>query len=252
MKDKSFDGIAAKFDKNIYGTTKGKLRHEMLQFHLLPYLKPSSKRGMALDAGGGTGEFSRVLVELGYDVVLNDISEDTLKLAKQKLPISAPVVFHHGEITDIPSDNLFDLITCHAVLEWLANPEESIKRLIELAAPNATISLSFFNADANIFGNLVYGNFTLVENNMQQKNRVQLATHKPLKPRAVLDILQSHPVDVVHTAGIRCFHDYLREKSQQTNDFAQLLAAEKRFSGDEPYKWLGKYFQIIMKKQDLY
>lgn len=250
MKDRSFDGIAEKFDKNIYGTSKGKLRHQMLCHHLQPYLGSSDGK-QALDAGGGTGEFTRTLIEQGFSVVLNDISADTLDVAKQKLPEQSPVSFHHGEINGIRQEEGFDVVICHAVLEWLSEPLAAISHLVSLCRPNGVLSLSFFNADANVFGNLVYGNFELVANDMQRKNRLQLANHKPLKPKIILDHLATLPVTIEQTAGIRCFHDYLRDKSQQNSCYDELLAAEKRFSSEEPFKWLGKYFHIIIKKQNL-
>ena len=30
LKDQSFNGLAEKFNRNIYGTTKGRLRHQLL------------------------------------------------------------------------------------------------------------------------------------------------------------------------------------------------------------------------------
>ncbi|XOV77902.1 MAG: methyltransferase domain-containing protein [Aestuariibacter sp.] len=255
MKDRSFDGIAAKFDKNIYGTSKGKLRHEMLCHHLAPFIKDGQGK-RALDAGGGTGEFALTLAEHGFDVLLNDISQDTLDIARSKLrdkrpELSPKINFHCGEIAAVSDAQLFDFIACHAVLEWLVEPEDAIRKLVQLVKPGGIISLSFFNADANVFGNLLYGNFELVANDMQQKNRLQLANHRPLSPHKILDVLNTLPVQVVESAGVRCFHDYLRDKSQQESEYPALLAAEKRFSTREPYKWLGKYFQVIIKKQDL-
>jgi len=54
--DRNFDGISGKFANNIYGTTKGRLRHELLIHHLeannvLVDLK--SKR--VIDVGCGLG-----------------------------------------------------------------------------------------------------------------------------------------------------------------------------------------------------
>lgn len=252
LKDVSFDNIASKFDKSIYGTTKGQLRHEMLIYNLDFVWKYLPQQPRMLDAGGGTGEFTRELLRYSDHVTLNDISADTLDVARDKL--NEPSLgdknlrFHHGPIQSLDIAEKFDFISCHAVFEWLQEPKQVLKHLFNLLNNGGYLSLSFFNQDANLFGNLLYGNFDLINNNMKQKNRLKLATHKPLKPDEVLRWLAKLDCEVCHKAGIRCFHDYLRDKSQQSNDYQQLLAMEKKYCATEPYMWLGKYFHIIVRK----
>ena len=248
--DVSFDNIATKFDKNIYGSTKGKLRHEILNHNLADIWPLLPRDASVLDAGGGTGEFTRELLSHGYCVTLNDVSNDTLEVAKQKLTGMRQVRFHHGAIQTLDEPNGFDLITCHAVFEWLNEPQLVLKHLVNLLRPGGYLSLSFFNHDANVFGNLLYGNFQLVSNNMQQKNRLKLASHKPLKPALVLSWLEGLNLTLVKKAGIRCFHDYLRDKTQQTACYDSLLAMEKQYCAKEPYLWLGKYFHVVVKKPE--
>ena len=82
--DQSFNSIANKFEKNIYGSSKGQLRHELLLYYLqntLPLTKPGLN---ILDAGGGTGMMTEPLLRMGHSVTLNDLSEDVLELAQRK------------------------------------------------------------------------------------------------------------------------------------------------------------------------
>ncbi|WP_338292365.1 methyltransferase domain-containing protein [Planctobacterium marinum] len=246
--DISFDNIANKFDKNIYGTTKGRLRHEMLM-HNLAFLWPVlNENACVLDAGGGTGEFTKELLAKGYQVLLNDISMDTLEIAEQKLADYDGLSLHHGAIQDIPAHSQFDLVTCHAVFEWLDNPQAVLSHLFELLKPGAYLSLSFFNQDANLFGNVLYGNFQLINNGMKQKNRLRLANHTPLKPKTVLNWLEELPCEVLKKSGIRCFHDYLKDKQQQSDNYQDIKQLELQYSDQEPYLWLGKYFHIVIRK----
>lgn len=273
-KDISFDAIASKFDKSIYGSTKGKLRHELLLFNLKDIWSLLPDNPKMLDAGGGTGEFTRELLFGSGDVTLNDISIDTLDIARKKLKVvssgeaneqssgqqrigknniaaeSGPDIhFHHGAIQSIGPDKKFDFIACHAVFEWLQEPQEVLLHLMKLLSSGGILSLSFFNEDANVFGNMLYGNFDLISNNMQQKNRLKLASHKPLKPTEVLSWLDNIDCELLQKAGIRCFHDYLKDKSQQTSHYEKLLAMEKQFCQREPYLWLGKYFHMVIRKK---
>lgn len=249
-KNRNFDSIAQKFDKNIYGTTKGQLRHTILTHNLKPFLV-KARNGNALDAGGGTGEFTLELLKYGMEVVLNDISSETLSLAAQKIAEDSPVTLQHGDIQSIQSVHGFDVICCHAVLEWAKSPLACIEHLISLLKPDGILSLSFFNADANLFGNALYGNFELIKQNMVKKNRLQLANHKPLKPKEVLAFLQAQKVSIELLSGVRCFHDYLRDKSQQTTDYKALESLELKYCSQEPYMWLGKYFHIVVKKPQI-
>lgn len=216
-----------------------------------------------LDAGGGTGEFTKELLFRSGDVTLNDISMDTLNIAREKLQAvssqkadenndateaGAGLHFHHGAIQNIHLDKNFDFIACHAVFEWLQEPQVVLLYLMKLLNPGGILSLSFFNEDANVFGNMLYGNFDLINNNMKQKNRLKLASHKPLKPSVVLSWLNDIDCEIVQKAGIRCFHDYLQDKTQQTSQYVKLLEMEKQYCQVEPYLWMGKYFHLVIRK----
>ncbi len=49
-------------------------------------LRGFGRRGLILDAGCGTGELSRLLLETGYDVIGVDVSESMLAVAREKNP----------------------------------------------------------------------------------------------------------------------------------------------------------------------
>lgn len=245
--DRNFNDLATKFEKNIYGTSKGRLRHEILLHNLQPFI--SDGRGKAaLDAGGGTGELSKALLACDFNVMLNDVSDEVLEIAKHKLRDNTALEIHHGSIMAISTDIKFDFIACHAVLEWLESPFNAIEKLLSQLNEKGILSLSFFNHDANLFGNLLYGNFELVKNNMRQKNRVRLAAHSPLKPKEVIDFLNTMPCEIKLVSGIRCFHDYLKDKSQQETEYQALKEMELKYCKQEPFLWLGKYFHIVVEK----
>lgn len=253
--DQNFDAIANKFQNNIYGTTKGRLRHELLLHHIQQTV-PLTPDMRVLDAGGGTGMMSRELLALGCQVTLNDISADSLALAKQLVAqnpnqSSQALQFIHAPIQQIqPSENSqpYDLIICHAVLEWLQSPLQCIDHLIKLLRPNGYLSLSFFNRDALLFGNVLYGNFAYVNADLKVRNKVRLNPQNPQRPQYILDHLASLPVQIIKQVGVRCFHDYLKTPEQQQQDYESLKQLELQYGQQHPYKWLGKYFQVIITK----
>lgn len=246
--DQSFDKFADKFEKNIYGSTKGQLRHELLVHHLHQHIPLSGKSLDVLDAGGGTGVMTEMMLDLGHRVTLSDISEKALSLAENKLGVNSKLDIQHKDILSLNAEKKYDLVVCHAVLEWLQNPFDVIDKLVELVKPGGHLSLSFFNHDAQLFGNMLYGNFDYVEQGMTTKNIVRLSPNNPQKPKVILSKLETLPVQVIKKAGIRCFHDYLKQPEKQISEYEQLKKLEIQYGSAEPYLWLGKYFLIIAKK----
>jgi S-adenosylmethionine-dependent methyltransferase len=246
--DQSFDKFADKFEKNIYGSTKGQLRHELLVHYLHRYIPLKGTSLDVLDAGGGTGVMTEMMLNLGHRVTLSDISSDVLSLAKQKLGDNANLDIQQMDILSLSAEKQYDLVVCHAVLEWLQDPLEVMGKLVDLVKPGGYLSLSFFNHDAQLFGNMLYGNFDYVEQGMTTKNIVRLSPNNPQKPKVILSQLDTLGVQVIKQAGIRCFHDYLKQPEKQISEYEQLKKLEIQYGSTEPYLWLGKYFLIIAQK----
>ena len=80
QQDRNFDGIAGKFQKNIYQTTKGRLRQAVLlrDFAECADLATPSR---ILDVGAGQGQLALALAEQGHQVTLTDLSQDMLDMA---------------------------------------------------------------------------------------------------------------------------------------------------------------------------
>ena len=197
-----------------------------------------------LDIGGGTGEIAELALIQGHKVRVNDISADAIALAQDKLASYSDVDFVVSDLQDIEC-NKVDMVFCHAVLEWTKDPAAVIAKIVSCLKPGGLLSLSFFNRDAAIFGNALYGNFDFIERGLDTKNAVRLNPHNPQYPRDVLAMLADNNATILSTAGIRCFHDYLRERQHQIDKYDALLALEQQYCDQEPYKWLGRYFHVI-------
>lgn len=245
--DRNFDDLVRKFDKNIYGTSKGKLRHELLLHQLCEHVLPDAPIDI-LDAGGGTGEMTRALLQLGHRVTLNDISSESLLAAQEKCQAFSDVQYLCSSIQDIPKQISYDLVTCHAVLEWAADQTQLLDDLVSLTRPGGYISLSFYNYHAQLFSNMVYGNFHFVLGGMKKRNQVRLTPHSPITPEKVIAMLESLPIEIVSQSGIRCFHDYVKQKEVIEEKYDELFALELEYGTKEPYMWLGKYFHVIVRK----
>lgn len=245
MKDQSFDGLAKKFHRNIYGTTKGQLRHQLLCDALDEELNNLPCQRI-IELGGGTGLMSRHLVEAGHQLTLTDVSAEILSIAEQQLPDSIEI--RHADLFTIDDLKQFDVIVCHAVLEWLAEPQLALQHIASQMREGSHLSLTFFNRDAALFGNALYGNFDYIARGMKVKNQVRLNPQQPLSPQTVVEWLPPLGLEILKQRGIRCFHDYMRDKHMLESHYNELLELERQYNQQAPFMWMGKYFHLWLKK----
>jgi len=253
LTDRNFDNIAHKFVKNIYGTTKGEIREAVIWDVLLHCLSLLPKRPLRiLDAGGGFGFFSQKLAALGHKVILCDISGELLKEAEKQLAdkkYASNVQILHCSIQRLPEfiNGKFDLILNHAVLEWLAEPKQTLQGLLNFLAAEGILSLMYYNKEAQRFFNLVSGNFEFVAKDMVHKKVVRLTPTHPLLEKDLRVWLDEFNMQIIQKTGVRVIHDYLKERSHCEDKFDLLLAMEKMYCHQEPYASLGRYTHLTVK-----
>ena len=140
--DRNFDDLAHRFQRKVYGGLKSLIRLEVLKKDLGEFcpraLMLARNRPLKiLDAGGGHGPFSIFLAELGHRVTLCDISEKMLFGAGQafsRAGLAEQIEILHCPIQELKSrdDRVYDLVLCHAVLEWVRDPRDLIRHLMEI------------------------------------------------------------------------------------------------------------------------
>ncbi len=248
--DRNFDSIAAKFQQNIYNTTKGRLRQLVLQRDLMELPALTQPGNRVLDVGGGQGQLALWLAAQGQQVTLTDLSGEMLALAQQ----AANEQQLQLQIRQLSLQQLADLgvsapvVLCHAVLEWLAEPAAAVQQLYQLVEPGGVLSLMFYNVDAKRFSNIVYGNFNYVLRDLAYKKKVSLSPQNPLDPKDVSQWCQQAGFIQLSKTGVRCFHDYLRDRTEQETEFDKLLEVELRYNRTEPYASLGRYQHLLLQK----
>ncbi len=255
--DRSFDGIAGKFQRNIYQSSKGQIRQQVLLRDLtrLPLLQAACQ---VLDVGAGQGQISLALAKMGHQLHLTDISADMLAMAAEAAVTEgitvtgsdAQLQFSQYSLAELSRMSLqqYPLVLCHAMLEWVAQPELSLAQLYQLVAPGGVLSLMYYNKDAKRLSNILYGNFDYVAADLKVKKKVSLSPQNPLQPSAVAQWYQAAGFELISKTGVRCFHDYLRDRSQQQTHFQQLLALELQYNQQEPYASIGRYTHLLLHK----
>jgi len=251
VQDKNFDKLAQKFAKNIYGTPKGEIRAAVLWRDLAPALAQfGDKKLRILDAGGGFGYFSQKLARLGHEVVLCDISAEMLAQAKEQIdasdtPLAISLVHSPIQALSIAEHGMFDLILCHAVVEWLVDAKTTMEGLLTMLKPNGLFSLMFYNKEAMRFHALVSGNFDYVAADLKVKKKVRLTPTHPLYIHDVKQWFAGWHMTLQRESGVRVIHDYLKKQQAADFDYQKLLAMELEYSQREPYISLGRYVHFL-------
>lgn len=259
--DRNFDDLAKRFKKNIYGGLKGDIRLAVLDRDCKSHLpvqpfNTSPDAWVILDAGGGQGQFSLQLAQAGHSVIICDISAEMLKLAQEQvdaLGVSDRVQLIHCAIQDLPhyfqqALPQFDLVICHAVMEWMQEPQSLLPCLLQYVKPQGYLSLTFYNRHSLIYKNLLRTNFKKIINQDYGGSRGSLTPINPLEPEQVLNWVADAQLHVLAHSGIRVFHDYIFNEEHREREPDTLVALELEFSQQEPYRSLGRYIHLLLKK----
>jgi S-adenosylmethionine-dependent methyltransferase len=251
--DIHFDHLAEHFERKIYGSEKGDLRLQLLWDDMLvaiPALQAKEKPLRVLDVGGGLGQISQRLATLGHHVVLSEPAAPMLERAQhlfvEKGIGTANVQFVKASIQQLPdvlSAQQFDLVVCHAVLEWLAEPLDTLGQLLRWIKSDGYLSLAFYNRESIVWKNLLKGNINRARAEDLAGEAGSLTPQNPQSAPEVLDWLQQNQLDVMQVTGIRCLHDYLYPGVKIEPE--TLLSLERELGQQEPYKWLGRYIHVI-------
>ena len=253
--DVSFDGIAEEFESDIYGSTKGAVRLAVLWSVLngdVPALADPPMR--ILDAGGGSGHMAVRLAGLGHSVVLCDVSDEMLATAAMRAAeagVTAAIELRHLSIQAYANiaDERFDLVLCHAVLEWLDDPESAVGDLALLVKQGGHLSLMFYNRFASLLKRTLAGDFEAAledyETGPIRRGWGEGAT--ALDNEVVVSWLEDQDLEVSARAGIRIFHDHVVDKLGGPQGLAQLIELEKAVCRSEPFASLGQHTHLTCR-----
>ena len=247
MSDRHFDQLATRFAEKIYGGAKGAIRLAVLQADLKESLPDRPLR--VLDIGAGLGHMSLWLAEHGHDVTLAEPAAPMLEGARQRFAdagqtanfIQAP----WQALPDILTER-YDLVICHAVLEWLDEPFTILPVLHQLTKPEGWLSLAFYNRDALIYRNLLKGHFRKMRKNTLAGEKQSLTPQEPLDPRELAAQL-GNLWRVETQSGIRVFHDYMPVEFQAKADLADLLEMELAHRRHPAFAGLGRYLHWMCR-----
>jgi len=255
MKYVNFDDHVDRLRAKIYSGDKGRLRLHLLWSDLQEVLTHKGASLRVLDAGCGLGQLGLRLAQAGHDLTFCDVSERMLfevREACKQGQIDRDPRFIHQEVTawlgNEPSPS-YDLILCHALLEWTQSPRDVVESLIAALTPGGRLSIAFYNRHSLVLTNLFKSNLRRAMNESIGGDGTGLTPISPLIAEEVMAWLQPHGLSTLIHSGIRTFSDYLCPGSPD-HGYEQLLRAEQAFSRREPYRSMARYIHLIASRQD--
>jgi S-adenosylmethionine-dependent methyltransferase len=254
MPDRNFDDLTEHFEKKIYKGQKGKIRQTVIRRDLqtqFPELLKNQSLNI-LDIGAGLGQFSVEFAKQGHQVTYNDISENMMLKAKSlaiEANVEDQIQWNNQPYQDFSfTPKFYDLVLCHAVLEWLEKPEVLIATLENLLSDNGWLSLCFYNPVGLVYRNLICGNFRYLNTiGVHQADTGSLTPMNPCSIEQVTRWLANHNFKIVNSSGIRVFSDYVLDKRGGNLSEEDVIKVELEYSSQEPYKNLGRYFHMVAK-----
>lgn len=256
LQDRNFDKLVDKFEAKVYDTVKGEwrlklLKEDLSQFH--PSQNTSVPDLTVWDAGCGLAQVSQWLALSNHNLTLCDLSHQMLIRAKQSFADQDL----HASFIEGPAQKVaqqlgdFDLVLFHAVLEWLAEPKQTLKAVVNKVKPGGYLSLLFYNRNSVVIRNTLKGAWRLnmlINDDYIGKGK-KLTPPNPQIPEEVCDWLSEWGFEIqVHT-GIRIFHDYMSAESMAATDMDELLNLEYRYCREPTYRNMGRYIHLLAKRK---
>ena len=247
MIDRHFDELATRFAEKIYGGAKGAIRLAVLQADLAEVLPDRPLR--VLDIGAGLGHMSLWLAERGHQVTVTEPASPMLDGARERFAAAGQsALFIQAPWQDLLGqlERPYDLVICHAVLEWLAEPQSILPVLHQLTAPDGWLSLAFYNKDALVYRNLLKGHFCKLRKAEFAGEKQSLTPQRPVDPRELAAQL-AEAWQVEHCSGVRVFHDYMPQEFQAKAELTDLLQMELAYRRHPAFSGLGRYLHWLCR-----
>lgn len=254
--DKNFDNVAEKFQRNIYQGLKGKIRLMILDQDIQSQVFAHHSQPLRiLDAGAGSGQYALHLAQQGHQMVMADISEKMLGIARDNF-IQADIDLSQHQFLHVPAQELsqhlstpFPLVLFHAVMEWLANPRQTLEQLLPMLADGGYLSLMFFNRNSLIMQHVIFGNLGILEKNrIRGVGKKTLTPTHPLEPQEVYQWLEEAGLEILVKSGVRVVHDY--SPKVKLREFPEkYIQLEQQYCRQEPFLSMGRYIHVLCRKK---
>ena len=255
-----YEKTAKEYDKD-YETPYWKLYHEITWENIKQFL-PRRRDGLILDAGGGTGYWAIRLAKHGYRVVVTDISENMLKVAKKKIKtekLHCKIRTEVADIRDMPSftSNHFDMALAEGdPVSYCLNPEKAIRELARVVKPKAPVVVSVDSKYSMMSRLVAEGSFDQLSRFIDTgiiKSREGEFEFRAFAPEELKMLFEKCGLKLLIIIGKPILAQLLpRERRDEliVNDFERLLDLELRFDSIPSLVGVGGHLEAVGTKRE--
>jgi len=165
-----------------------------------PYV-PKNSQALVFDAAGGTGKWTIPIAKHGPKVILGDISEGMLKVAKEKIAregLQERVEVKECDLRQLDfEDGTFDMVFCEHALCFIKEQDKVVKELVRVLKKGHPIVLTGQNRYVM--------SVSIVEEDVDYAYRV-LSRERPFFMRNSLDVYTLSPEEfklLLESNGVR-------------------------------------------------
>jgi len=247
--------MAQDYDKE-YEAPYWKELYDKITWHYIePYLP---KKGLILDAGGGTGKWAIPMAKMGLEVVVYDISREMLDVALRKVKernLEKLIHTKEGDICGIDyPDNYFDFVLAEGdPISYCSNPDKAVGELTRVLKPDCFISAG------------VDSLFSIARRRLSSKldvdEALKILQEKRLyaefwgfhcwafSPKDLEDLFQKHNLRIVKIAGKPVFVSREMEPSlQDPEKVKKALEIELKLCEEQSIVGYGGHLHIVARK----
>jgi S-adenosylmethionine-dependent methyltransferase len=239
-------------------TPEGRLRVDLAFANLQESLPQLTQPWHALDLGGGTGAIAVRLARLGFKVTLLDASQPMLDFARraaQEAGVVERIALQKGDAGQLATlfpPGSFDLILCHNVLEFVADPGAVLRSVARaLRGPSGMISVLVRNQPGEVLkAALLNGDLAAAERNLTADwgdeslygGTVRLFTAENLKAT-----LEESSFAVMAERGVRVVSDYLPPKVSRNDEYERIFDLERKLGSRLEFTAVARYVHCIAR-----
>jgi len=218
-----------------------------------------------IDVGGGDGADSLPLAQAGHDVWILDFSASLLQTAADAARLqgaSDRVVTVRSDIDDLAALRIdgesaagtFDVVLCHNVVHYRADPASTIADVARLARPGGVVSVMAPNPAMDVLAAAVRRTDPDAALAVLDAPTVDSATFdhpmRRVEAATAEAALVAAGCTLEHHFGIRCVIDLIADDELKHDpDFYQrLLALELALCAREPYWRTARFWQLAARR----
>ncbi|HEY0531580.1 MAG TPA: methyltransferase domain-containing protein [Actinoplanes sp.] len=231
------------------GTLRQVVRQELVARQLAEHVGPERRR--ILDAGCGQGTQALRLAAAGHAVTAVDSSPSLLEALRDQAG-SLDIRVVEADILEMPVDEEFDVVLCHGVLMYFADPAPVLDVLAARVSPGGLLSLLVRNADGLALRPGLRGEWPAAREALSgtaYRNRLGLDTRADRRAD-LTSSLSGRGLTVFDWYGVRVFTDTAADDAPLPPDdeLSTLLEAEAEAAHTDPYRSVAALTHLLARR----